>query len=90
MSCCGKNRAQIAPIREARPAPPASLRVRGLVAANRATITIEYRGKGLLVVTGPITNRSYVFTRTGQRLVVDARDRDLARAFVNLRLVPNP
>jgi len=90
MSCCGKNRAQIAPMRQAKPERPPSFLGRGFLAANRATITLEYRGKGLLVVTGPTTNRSYVFTRTGQRVTVDTRDRDLARTFVNLRLVPNP
>lgn len=88
MSCCGKNRAQIVPMPQARPERLPSL-PRRAPAANRATITLEYRGKGLLVVTGPVTNRSYVFTRTGQRVTMDARDRDLARTFVSLRLVPN-
>jgi hypothetical protein len=88
MSCCGKNRAQIAPMPQAKPERPPSLPSRG-PATNRATITLEYRGKGLLAVTGPVTNRTYVFTRTGQRVIMGARDRDLARTFVSLRLVPN-
>ena len=63
MSCCGKNRAQIAPMPQARPERPPSLPSRG-PAANRATITLEYCGKGLLVVTGPVTNRNYVMPRS--------------------------
>lgn len=90
MSCCGKNRAQIAPTRHEPSERPASELGGDLTRAHQATITVEYRGKGLLIVAGPITNRRYVFLRTGQRVAMDARDRDLTRTFVNLRLVPNP
>jgi len=89
MSCCGKNRAQIAQTPAASPKLGTPQLQRRLLAPNdHAFVTVEYRGKGRLVVVGPITGRSYVFAKTGERVTMDARDRELARTFVNLRLVP--
>ncbi|HEY5961286.1 MAG TPA: hypothetical protein VIV60_32235 [Polyangiaceae bacterium] len=77
-------------MRQARPERPPSLLDRRVLGTNPATVTVEYRGKGPLVVTGPTTNRSYAFTRFGQRVMMDARDRDLTRTFTSLRLIPDP
>jgi hypothetical protein len=42
------------------------------------------------VVAGPVTGRRYVFAMTGARVTLDARDREIARTFVNLRVVSTP
>lgn len=88
MSCCGKNRAQIARPREASQSnAPRSAERPAVVRNELATVILEYRGRGALVVAGPVTGRRYVFAMTGARVTLDARDREIARTFVNLRVV---
>jgi hypothetical protein len=94
--CCGNKRAALtraAPLAAAgrmsgpgdgngngsRTAPPAPPR------SDAQVIVFEYTGAAPATVTGPISGRSYRFSRRGDRLAVDARDRPGLLAMASLR-----
>jgi hypothetical protein len=51
------------------------------------TVIAEYRGAGGVVVLGPVSGKRYIFPMTGARVLIDVRDRDLARSVRGLRLL---
>lgn len=62
-------------------APPAPPR------AYAQAIVFEYTGAAPATVTGPVSGRSYRFSRRGDRLAVDARDRPGLLGMSSLRWV---
>lgn len=87
MSCCGKNRVHpsthpqilsagsAGAAREQRPRTPG------------VPLHFQYTGATALTVRGPITGRSYRFTRAGEKVAVDERDAPSLRAVPNLQMV---
>jgi hypothetical protein len=53
----------------------------------RFAIEFEYMGATKLMVTGPITGKSYEFDKPGARALVDVRDMPSVQQVPNLRRV---
>jgi hypothetical protein len=88
MSCCGKKRSNLAQVsaqeaggsiqrRLLSPMSPAS--------GSGLGVQFEYRGGGVLTVTGQGTGIQYRFTGYGARMNVDRRDRASLAAVPQLR-----
>jgi len=84
MSCCGKKRSNLAQ-------PSAQAAAAGIQPRLPSTggaglgVQFEYRGGGVLTVTGQGTGIQYRFTGYGARMNVDRRDRASLAAIPQLR-----
>ena len=90
MSCCGKNRAHASTERQISSplstSPTSSANVQQRRAPGLA-LHFQYVGATGLTVRGPITGRSYRFSRNGETVAVDERDAPSLRAVPNLQPV---
>jgi hypothetical protein len=85
MTCCGKNRMQL---RTGTPGQSRSSQIyAGRPQRQPAQVPFVYIGNTGLTVTGPVSGIQYTFSRPGEQVKVDARDRIMLASIRQLQQV---
>ena len=78
--CCGRTGMEMASARAVSEAQP-------VFADGASAPKFEYVGKTAMTVVGPMTGKRYRFSRPGEQLEVDVRDRSWIAFVPNLKRV---